>query len=35
MHIPKWLIGLGLNYKFYLGHFTIHSEETVFFADPN
>jgi FkbM family methyltransferase len=32
--IPKWLIDLDLNYDFYLGHYTIHAEETVFFAKP-
>lgn len=30
--IPHWVHGLGLGYKFYLRHFTIHSEETVLFA---
>lgn len=30
--IPEWLDSLGLGYKFYLRHFTIHSEETVQFA---
>jgi hypothetical protein len=30
--IPEWLDSLGLGYKFYLRHFTIHSEETVLFA---
>jgi FkbM family methyltransferase len=30
--IPRWIDGLGLGYKFYLRHFTIHSEETVLFA---
>jgi len=30
--IPEWLESLGLGYKFYLRHFTIHSEETVLFA---
>jgi FkbM family methyltransferase len=34
VNIPKWLINLGLDYKFYLGHYTIHAEETVFFAAP-
>jgi hypothetical protein len=31
--IPEWLDSLGLGYKFYLRHFTIHSEETVLFAE--
>ena len=30
--IPRWIDGLGLGYKFYLRHFTIHAEETVLFA---
>ena len=30
--IPQYLDGLGLGYKFYLRHFTIHAEETVLFA---
>lgn len=34
VNIPKWLMGLDLNYRFYLGHYTIHAEETVLFAAP-
>jgi FkbM family methyltransferase len=34
VNIPKWLMGLGLDYNFYLGHYTIHTEETVLFAAP-
>jgi FkbM family methyltransferase len=30
--IPTWLDRLGLDYRFYLRHFTIHAEETVLFA---
>jgi FkbM family methyltransferase len=30
--IPMWVDQLGLGYKFYLRHFTIHAEETVLFA---
>jgi hypothetical protein len=30
--IPRFLDGLGLGYRFYLRHFTIHAEETVLFA---
>jgi hypothetical protein len=30
--IPKWIMDLDVDYNFYLGHYTIHEEETVFFA---
>jgi FkbM family methyltransferase len=30
--IPRYIDGLGLGYRFYLRHFTIHAEETVLFA---
>ncbi len=30
--IPEYLSSLGLGYKFYLGHFTIHEEETILYA---
>ncbi len=30
--IPKYIDALGLGYRFYLRHFTIHSEETILFA---
>jgi FkbM family methyltransferase len=30
--IPAFLKSLDLNYEFFLGHFTIHKEETVLFA---
>jgi hypothetical protein len=30
--IPKWIAQLGLGYRFYLRHFTIHQEETVLFG---
>jgi FkbM family methyltransferase len=30
--IPEYLHGLGVGYRFRLGHFTIHLEETVLFA---
>jgi FkbM family methyltransferase len=30
--IPQWLDSLNLGYKFYLGHFTTHNEETILFA---
>jgi FkbM family methyltransferase len=32
INIPKWIDALDLGYKFYLGHYTIHSEETILFA---
>jgi len=32
--IPGFLSSLNLDYEFYLGHYTIHSEETVLFAKP-
>jgi FkbM family methyltransferase len=34
--IPNWIDSLGLGYRLYLDHFTIHEEETVLFArsDP-
>jgi FkbM family methyltransferase len=31
--IPQFIDGLGLGYRFYLRHFTIHAEETVLFAE--
>jgi FkbM family methyltransferase len=30
--IPTWVADLGVGYRFYLDHFTIHTEETVLFA---
>ncbi|MEE9379666.1 MAG: FkbM family methyltransferase [Candidatus Lokiarchaeia archaeon] len=30
--IPKFIDSLNLNYRFYLDHFTTHSEETILFA---
>jgi FkbM family methyltransferase len=30
--IPNWINGLGLGYKFWLDHFTVHHEETILFA---
>jgi FkbM family methyltransferase len=32
--LPAWLDGLGLGYRFFLDHATIHAEETVLFATP-
>lgn len=31
--IPGWIDALGLNYRFYLRHFTVHAEETILFAE--
>jgi FkbM family methyltransferase len=35
--IPRFLDGLGVGYRFSLGHFTVHMEETMLFAwvDPS
>ncbi len=33
--IPQWILNLNLGYKLYLGHYTIHSEETILFATVN
>lgn len=30
--IPRWIADLGLGYRIYLDHFTIHAEETILFA---
>lgn len=35
VNIPKWIYNLNLNYKLYLGHYTIHKEETIIFARPS
>lgn len=32
VNIPAWITDLNLGYKLYLGHYTIHSEETIIFA---
>lgn len=32
VEIPAFLNSLGIGYKFYLGHYTIHAEETVLYA---
>jgi FkbM family methyltransferase len=32
LDIPEYVRGLGLDYRFFLGHYTIHHEETVLFA---
>lgn len=30
--IPRWIQDLNLGYRLYLGHYTIHAEETIIFA---
>ena len=30
--IPSWIDSLGLGYRFYLDHYSIHGEETVLYA---
>jgi FkbM family methyltransferase len=30
--IPRWIFELKLDYKLFLGHYSIHSEETILFA---
>lgn len=32
VHIPLWLASQQIGYRFYLRHYTIHSEETILFA---
>lgn len=32
VEIPRWIDDLGLGYQLFLGHYTIHAEETVIFA---
>ena len=33
-NIPKWILDLNLNYELFIGHYTIHAEETICFAKP-
>lgn len=33
-NIPNWILDLGLDYEIFIGHYTIHEEETVCFARP-
>lgn len=32
VNIPKWILDLDCGYELFLGHYTIHAEETVIFA---
>jgi FkbM family methyltransferase len=34
VNIPKWIVGLNLDYELFIGHYTIHTEETICFAKP-
>jgi len=34
VEIPQWIKSLNLGYEFFLGHYTIHNEETILFAKP-
>lgn len=33
-NIPNWILDLDLDYEIFIGHYTIHAEETVCFARP-
>lgn len=32
--IPNWILNLNLDYEIFIGHYTIHAEETICFAKP-
>lgn len=34
VNIPTWILDLNLDYEIFIGHYTIHSEETICFARP-
>ncbi len=34
VNIPAWILNLDLDYEIFIGHYTIHAEETVCFAKP-
>ena len=34
VNIPGWILDLKLDYELFIGHYTIHAEETVCFAKP-
>lgn len=33
-NIPNWILDLDLGYEIFIGHYTMHAEETVCFAKP-
>ena len=35
INIPLWILNLNLGYRIYMGHYTIHEEETVIFAETD
>lgn len=34
VNIPNWILNLNLDYEIFIGHYTIHAEETICFAKP-
>ncbi len=34
VNIPNWILNLDLDYEIFIGHYTIHAEETICFAKP-
>ena len=34
VNIPQWILSLNLDYELFIGHYTIHAEETICFAKP-
>ncbi|CAN5311703.1 hypothetical protein BH10BAC4_BH10BAC4_13930 [soil metagenome] len=34
INIPRWILELNLDYEIFIGHYTIHAEETICFAKP-
>lgn len=34
VNIPLWIADLNLDYELFIGHYTIHAEETICFATP-
>ena len=34
INIPRWILNLDLGYELFVGHYTIHREETICFAKP-